>query len=89
MALTQFSSTAGYYHGVLAATVLCDSGSQVSAFPPEPGDVPMPDLFLKAANGSRMSCFGHKVMSVRIGPILMTKRQRHFETVSIHRLEGR
>ena len=35
--------------------------------PPDPGEVPIPNLFLKAANGSRMSCYGHKVMSVRIG----------------------
>ena len=27
----------------------------------------MPNLFLKAANGSKMSCFGYKDISVRIG----------------------
>ena len=52
---------------ILDKHLLCDSGSQVSAFPPEPGDQPLPNLFLKAANGSRMSCYGHKVISVKIG----------------------
>ena len=35
--------------------ILCDSGSQVSAFPPEPGDVPI-NRFLKAANGTKIKC---------------------------------
>ena len=35
----------------LGQTLLCDSGSQVSAFPPEPGDQPLPNVYLKAANG--------------------------------------
>ena len=47
--------------------LLCDSGSQVSAFPPDPGDVPIPNLFLKAANGSKMACFGHKKSAIKIG----------------------
>ena len=52
---------------VLGQTLLCDSGSQVSAFPPEPGDQPLPHVFLKAANGSRMACFGKKTVSIKIG----------------------
>ena len=45
---------------VLGQSLLCDSGSQVSAFPPEPGEQPLPNVFLKAANGSRMACYGRK-----------------------------
>ena len=52
---------------ILSLHLLCDSGSQVSAFPPEPGDTPTPGVFLKAANGSKMSCYGYKVVSIRIG----------------------
>ena len=47
--------------------VLCDSGSQVSAFPPDPGDSPDPNLVLKAANGSKMTCYGFKETSIKIG----------------------
>ena len=47
--------------------VLCDSGSQVSAFPPDPGDNPNPNLVLKAANGSKMTCYGFKETSIKIG----------------------
>ena len=56
------------YDPVLETFLLCDSGSQVSAFPPDPGDVPVKNHFLKAANGSRMACFGYKDISIEIGP---------------------
>ena len=52
---------------VLRQFILCDSGSQVSAFPPDPGDQPVPGQFLKAANGSRMACFGYKDITFKIG----------------------
>ena len=52
---------------VLKQFLLCDSGSQVSAFPPDPGDLPVRNQFLKAANGSRMACYGYKEISVKIG----------------------
>ena len=52
---------------VLKQFLLCDSGSQVSAFPPDPGDQPVPGQCLKAANGSRMSCFGYKDITLKIG----------------------
>ena len=55
------------YDPVLRQHLLCDSGSMVSAFPPEPGDNPIPGTFLKAANGSRMSCYGYKQISIKIG----------------------
>ena len=35
---------------------LVDSGSMVTAFPPEPGDQPVEDMFLKAVNGSKIRC---------------------------------
>ena len=45
---------------------LCDSGSQVSAIPPDPGDQPIPNRFLKAANGSRIKCYGTKEITVKL-----------------------
>ena len=39
---------------ILQKHLLVDSGSQVSAFPPDPGDIPDPKLSLKAANGSKI-----------------------------------
>ena len=52
---------------VLQKHLLVDSGSQVSAFPPDPGDKPDPRLSLKAANGSKIKAFGFKELSVKIG----------------------
>ena len=45
---------------VLKQFLLCDSGSMVRAFPPDPGDLPVRNQFLKAVNGSRMACYGYK-----------------------------
>ena len=45
---------------VLKQFLLCDSGSMVSAFPPDLGDLPVRNQFLKAVNGSRMACYGYK-----------------------------
>ena len=47
--------------------ILCDSGSQVSAWPPDPGDSQDPNLLLKAANGSKMACYGFKNVNIKIG----------------------
>ena len=55
------------YDAVLKQYILIDSGGQVSAFPPEPGDVPDPKLRLKAANGTRIQCYGFKDIEIRIG----------------------
>ena len=55
------------YDPVMDQFLLCDSGSQVSAFPPDPGDQPVSNHFLKAANGTRMSCYGYKDVSIKIG----------------------
>ena len=56
-----------FFDPVSSQFLLCDSGSQVSAFPPDPGDVRVPGMFLKAANGSKMSCYGYKNISIKIG----------------------
>ena len=45
---------------------LVDSGSQVSAHPPDPGDKPLPNVMLKAVNGSRLQCFGYKEVAIKI-----------------------
>ena len=42
------------------AWLLVDSGSQVTAYPPEPGDKEVKNLFLRAVNGSRIKCYGRK-----------------------------
>ena len=46
--------------------LLLDSGAQISACPPEPGDKVDPSMTLKAANGSKMRCYGTKKLTVRI-----------------------
>ena len=47
--------------------LLLDSGSAVTAFPPEPGDVEQPGMTLKAVNGTKIKCFGTKQVDVKIG----------------------
>ena len=54
------------FDGVTKKLLLLDSGSQVCAWPPDPGDKPVPSMMLKAANGTRMKCFGQKEVQVRI-----------------------
>ena len=39
---------------VMKTHLLVDSGSQISAFPPQPGDAEVKGQFLKAVNGSRI-----------------------------------
>ena len=46
---------------------LVDSGSQVTAYPPEPGDQPDPNLALRAVNGTRLRCYGYKDVEIQIG----------------------
>ena len=47
--------------------LLIDSGSQVTAVKPDPGDQVSPGLFLRAVNGSRIQCFGYKDIVVQLG----------------------
>ena len=54
----------GYKNIILE--ILCDSGSQVSAFPPEPGDQPIKNRFLKAANGTKIKCYGTKEVVIKL-----------------------
>ena len=44
-----------------------DSGAAVTAIPPEPGDVHKPELALKAANNTRIKCYGFKILDIQIG----------------------
>ena len=46
---------------------LCDSGSQITALPPEPGDQPAPNMFLKAVNGTKLQCYGFKDVKIQVG----------------------
>ena len=54
------------YDSASKTHILVDSGSAVSAWPPEPGDLEVPNLHLKAVNGSKIKCFGHKEVDIRI-----------------------
>ena len=56
--------------------LLCDSGSQITAWPPDPGDKPLPKTFLKAVNGSRLNCYGYKQVSIQIG-----RKQYRFQAI--------
>ena len=47
--------------------LLCDSGSQITAWPPDLGDKPVPGSFMRAVNGSRIKTYGYKDISVKIG----------------------
>ena len=44
--------------------LLVDSGSQVCALPPDPGDKAAGGVFLKAANGSKIKCYRKTKFSV-------------------------
>ena len=55
------------YDEALGKFLLIDSGSECTAFPPDPGDQPVPGKFLKAVNGSKIKCYGLKDISIKIG----------------------
>ena len=55
------------YDSKTSTWILLDSGSMVSCVPPDPGDKPVPNRYLKAVNGSRIRCFGEKKLEIRIG----------------------
>ena len=44
---------------------LWDSGSQVCAWPPDPGDKVDQSMTLKAVNGSKLVCYGVKEVKIR------------------------
>ena len=46
--------------------ILWDSGSQVTAWPPEPGDKVDPKLTLRAVNGSKLKCYGFREVEIRV-----------------------
>ena len=55
------------YDPALQKFLLVDSGSQITAWPPEPGDKPIIGRHLRAVNGSRIKCFGTKKIDIKIG----------------------
>ena len=55
------------WDATLKQYLLVDSGSQVTAVKPDPGDIPIPGKFLKAVNGSKIKCYGQKEIKVKIG----------------------
>ena len=46
---------------------LLDTGAQVSCCPPSSSDTLDPSIVLEAVDGSKMPCYGTKVISLRIG----------------------
>ena len=54
------------FDNTLKKWLLCDSGSMITAFPPERGDVEDKNIHLKAVNGSKIKCFGYKDIVVQI-----------------------
>ena len=46
---------------------LLDSGSMISCVPPDPGDQPVQNKFLRAVNGSKIKYFGEKHMEYKGG----------------------
>ena len=55
------------YDRVEGRHLLVDSGSQITAYPPEPGDSEVKDQSLKAVNGTRIKCYGKRMVKVKIG----------------------
>ena len=55
------------YDEVMKKHLLVDTGSAVTAWPPDPGDKPDPTRSLRAVNGSRLKCYGTKEVVVKIG----------------------
>ena len=86
------------YDPVMKKFILCDSGSQVGAFPPDPGDKPVPNLFLKAANGTKIVCYGYKDIEIKINrkkyPFKIIKAQVEspivgWDFMKVHKLDLR
>ena len=55
-----------YFDPIMKMDLMIDSGSQVTAFPPEPGDVEDSNVMLKAVNGTNIKTFGFKDITVKI-----------------------
>ena len=55
-----------YFDPILKQDLLIDSGSQVTAFPPDPGDVVDKNVVLKAVNNTRIKTYGYKEISIKI-----------------------
>ena len=54
------------FDGNSKSYILLDSGSQVCAWPPDPGDQIDPTTKLKAVNGSGLKCYGFKEVDIKI-----------------------
>ena len=55
-----------YFDPVLKQSMLVDSGSQVTAVPPDPGDIEDKSVRLRAVNGSVIKTYGFKEISIKI-----------------------
>ena len=57
------------YNPITKEWMLVDSGSQITAWPPDPGDKLDPKVRLRAANNTYMKCYGFKDIKIRISPV--------------------
>ena len=55
-----------YFDPVLKQSFLVDSGSQVTALPPDPGDIEDKSVRLRAVNGTIIKTYGFKEFSLKI-----------------------
>ena len=65
-----------YFDPILKVDLLVDSGSQVTAFPPDPGDVEDKNVVLKAVNGTLIKTFGFKDITIKIH-----RKAYHFKAI--------
>ena len=56
--------------------LLCDSGSQITAWPPDEGDLPMSGTYLRAVNGAKLNCYGYKQVTIKIG-----RKSYHYQAI--------
>ena len=56
-----------FWDNISKSWVLVDTGAQVSATMPKPGDIIDPSIRLETVDGSKMPCYGKKTMTFRLG----------------------
>ena len=56
-----------FYSNATKEWILVDTGAQVSAIKPSPGDVIDPNIRLETVDGSTMPCYGKKTLSFKLG----------------------
>ena len=65
-----------FYDPKLKQCLLVDSGSAVTAWPPDPGDKIDPSMKLRAVNGSKLNCYGYKKITIQLN-----RKKLHFQAI--------